>query len=93
MNSGDESASRNWDLKAEQATLRTAGLWRELRQRETGPAADFASNDYLGLARSETLAAALQEGVARYGVGATGSRLICGSKAPHQALEEAIAEA
>lgn len=92
MNSGDESASRNWDLRAEQATLRTAGLWRELRQRETGPAADFASNDYLGLARSETLAAALQEGVARYGVGATGSRLICGSKAPHQALEEAIAE-
>ncbi|MCB1209568.1 MAG: 8-amino-7-oxononanoate synthase [Verrucomicrobiales bacterium] len=91
MSPPDDTALRSWDLGAEQAALRAAGLWRELRVRDGFTAGQFASNDYLGLARSPELAVALSEGVGRYGSGATGSRLICGTTAPHQKLEEVIA--
>jgi len=83
---------RSWDLRAEQDALRAAGLWRELRVRDGFSLGQFASNDYLGLAQNADLAAALCDGVGRYGSGATGSRLICGTTAPHCALEEAIAD-
>ena len=81
---------RSWDLSAEQNALRAAGLWRELRVRDGFSVGQFASNDYLGLAQNADLAAALCDGVGRYGSGATGSRLICGTTEPHCALEEAI---
>lgn len=83
---------RSWDLSAEQNALRAAGLWRELRVRDGFSVGQFASNDYLGLAQNADLAAALCDGVGRYGSGATGSRLICGTTEPHCALEEAIAD-
>lgn len=53
---------------------------------------DFASNDYLGLAQSETLRAFLIEGIA-LGIpaGSGGSRLLRGNHPEHQALEEAAA--
>nr|WP_244669841.1 8-amino-7-oxononanoate synthase [Kaistia sp. 32K] len=58
---------------------------RTLRDRS---GADFASNDYLGLARStrmaEAVAAALAAGTP---VGATGSRLLRGNDPEHEALE------
>ncbi|MET0334850.1 MAG: 8-amino-7-oxononanoate synthase [Rhizobacter sp.] len=52
----------------------------------------FASNDYLGLAQHPALIAAAQEAAARYGVGATASALVCGHEAPHEALEQALAD-
>ena len=54
---------------------------------------NFASNDYLGLARHPEIEAALIEGVQRYGAGAAASRLVCGTLPAHQMLEVALAEA
>src|SRR5690349_11419820 len=65
--------------------LRAAERLRGLRPRE---GIDFASNDYLGLARSERLrgavADALERGVA---IGSGGSRLLRGNNPEHEALE------
>lgn len=54
---------------------------------------NFASNDYLGLARHAQVEAALVEGVQRFGAGSAASRLVCGTLPPHRLLEERIAEA
>ncbi len=54
---------------------------------------NFASNDYLGLAHHPALAAAFAEGIGKYGTGATASRLVTGSAAPHHQLEETLAAA
>ena len=53
---------------------------------------NFSSNDYLGLANSDQLKAAAQEGVAKWGVGAASSHLVCGHQSPHELLEQEIAE-
>ncbi|WP_400191485.1 aminotransferase class I/II-fold pyridoxal phosphate-dependent enzyme [Hymenobacter sp. B81] len=78
-------------------------LARHLRQREVAgtrrrlalpPAGqiDFASNDYLGLARAPALRAALQRAVADAPrLGSTGARLLTGNSAPAQDLEADIA--
>ncbi len=76
---------------AELAALEAAALRRRLRA-PVAAAGDFASNDYLGLARSAELVAVAQEAVARYGVGAGAARLVSGTHAPHLALEAALAE-
>ncbi len=66
------------------------GLERRSRRRRLAPrqGADFASNDYLGLADSPRLkaavAGALERGVP---VGAAGSRLLRGNHPEHEALE------
>lgn len=71
-----------------------AGLETRGRLRQLAPAAghDFTSNDYLGLAESPELKAAIQEALAR-GVpaGAGGSRLLRGNHPEHAALEEEAA--
>jgi 8-amino-7-oxononanoate synthase len=54
---------------------------------------NFASNDYLGLARHPEIEAALVEGVGRYGAGSAASRLVCGTLPPHKLLETALAGA
>jgi 8-amino-7-oxononanoate synthase len=54
---------------------------------------NFASNDYLGLAHHPAVAEAFIEGIGKYGTGATASRLITGSAAPHHVLEETLAAA
>lgn len=54
---------------------------------------NFASNDYLGLARHPAIEAALVEGVQRFGAGAAASRLVCGTLPPHVMLETTLAEA
>jgi len=54
---------------------------------------NFASNDYLGLARHPAIEAALIEGVKLFGAGAAASRLVCGSLPAHRLLEEALAAA
>jgi len=57
------------------------------------PMWNFASNDYLGLARHSEVEAALIEGVLRFGAGSAASRLVCGTLPPHQMLEDALARA
>lgn len=83
--------------------LATEGLLRRQRPldsptgakvvRDGKPLWNFASNDYLGLARHPEIEAAFIEGVQRFGVGSAASRLVCGTLPPHVLLEAALAEA
>jgi len=83
--------------------LAAGGLLRELRPLESAGGIqvrrdgrqlwNFASNDYLGLARHPEIEAAVIEGVQRYGAGSASSRLVCGTLPPHVMLEIALAEA
>ncbi|HEY0699925.1 MAG TPA: aminotransferase class I/II-fold pyridoxal phosphate-dependent enzyme, partial [Micromonospora sp.] len=69
-----------------------AGLTRRLRPRGAGdPVVDLAGNDYLGLSRHPRVLAAASDALARYGLGATGSRLVRGSTDLHADLEAALA--
>ncbi|MBN1673551.1 MAG: 8-amino-7-oxononanoate synthase [Kiritimatiellae bacterium] len=52
---------------------------------------NFSSNDYLNLACDGRLAAASAEAARAVGTGATGSRLMSGTLAPHQTLENRLA--
>ena len=66
------------------------GLASQDRERVLRPrdGIDFASNDYLGLASSPRLAAAVRQALdAGVPVGAAGSRLLRGNCASHEALE------
>lgn len=87
----------------ELAQLRAQGLERVLHPLES-PAGirvirngktlwNFASNDYLGLASHPAIAESFIEGIKKFGVGSTASRLICGTLAPHLQLEASLAEA
>lgn len=92
----------SWEIQPQLDQLRGEGLWRELRTMDSpqGPLLEhegreflnFSSNDYLGLATSAELKAALHEGVERYGAGSGASRLVCGSLRPHADLEAALAD-
>jgi 8-amino-7-oxononanoate synthase len=83
--------------------LRAAGLLRTLQPLESpsGPQVtrggrvlwNFASNDYLGLARHPEIEDALVEGVRRFGAGSAASRLVCGTLPPHHDLEQELAAA
>ena len=67
-----------------------AALAGESRRRTLAPRAgrDFASNDYLGLADSDALRAALAAGIERgLPAGSGGSRLLRGNHPEHEALE------
>lgn len=84
------------------ATRAQAGLLRRLRTigRADGPWLEsggqrllsFCGNDYLGLAQHPQLVAALKRAADETGVGSTSAHLICGHRAEHAALEEALAE-
>ncbi|ARN82125.1 8-amino-7-oxononanoate synthase [Methylocystis bryophila] len=80
--------SPRW-LDAHLADLEGLRAGDRLRALAPAQGTDFASNDYLGLARSEALrnlaAAALSRGVS---LGAGGSRLLRGNCPEHEALEE-----
>jgi len=52
----------------------------------------FAGNDYLGLAQHPLVIAAFKRTADDEGVGSTAAHLICGHRAEHAALEEALAE-
>lgn len=99
--SDDAIAERS--VADELANLEAQGLRRRLRtfvplpamsvRAESGATVvNFSSNDYLGLAASEELKAAMCEGVGRYGSGSGASRLVCGTLRPHQQLEERLAD-
>ena len=51
----------------------------------------LASNDYLGLARDPSIAAAVADGARRWGSGAGASRLVTGHLRVHREAEEALA--
>ena len=51
----------------------------------------FCSNNYLGLANHPAVVEAGIEGLRKYGAGTSSVRFICGTFAPHEALEERIA--
>ncbi|MFO1486778.1 MAG: 8-amino-7-oxononanoate synthase [Verrucomicrobiaceae bacterium] len=92
----------DWNIAAQLNELRAQGLWRELRpldevngvivRSSESEWINFSSNDYLGLAGSAELRAALEEGVAKYGAGSGASRLVCGTHRVHLELEEALAD-
>ena len=70
-----------------------AGLQRELSPRaEQVPWVDFASNDYLKLAKDPRVIAGAVSAAERWGTGATGSRLVTGTTELHAELEAALAD-
>lgn len=82
-----EALDRRAQLRAK------AGLARRLRPRAaTDPVTDLAGNDYLGLAHHPAVTAAATEALRRYGLGATGSRLVRGSTDLHTELERTLAD-
>jgi 8-amino-7-oxononanoate synthase len=90
------------DLSCRLDALREQGLYRELRRIDSAKSPrivldgksllNFSSNDYLGLANEPSLKSAACEAIERYGAGTGGSRLICGSLAPHHELDELLAQ-
>jgi 8-amino-7-oxononanoate synthase len=52
---------------------------------------NFTSNDYLGLSQHPALIAGAQDYAARYGAGATASRLITGNLPPYEVIEDELA--
>ncbi len=52
----------------------------------------FCGNDYLGLSQQFSAVAALQDAASRHGVGSTGSHLVSGHHAAHEALEHEVAD-
>jgi 8-amino-7-oxononanoate synthase len=89
-------------LNQELDSWRERGLERRLRRTwnrngaevmtDDGPAVDFSSNDYLGLASDPRLARVAAAVMAEQGTGATASRLIAGNHPEHEALEVKLAE-
>ena len=59
--------------------------------RDRGEVDCFCSNNYLGLANHRDVVDAGIEGLRTYGAGTSSVRFICGTFAPHQALEARIA--
>ncbi|WP_095204537.1 8-amino-7-oxononanoate synthase [Mesorhizobium carmichaelinearum] len=80
-------------LERYEAGLRGLARKNRLRTLSSRSGLDFASNDYLGLARSKRIAEAVTAALAAgTPVGATGSRLLRGNAPEHEALEAKAAE-
>ncbi|MCX6967308.1 MAG: 8-amino-7-oxononanoate synthase [Verrucomicrobia bacterium] len=89
-------------LREELDALKQQSLLRRLREIESQPGThmeyagrhliNFSSNDYLGLAGEPFLCEAAKQAIDTYGVGATASRLVCGTLTPHMLLEQKLAE-
>ena len=88
-------------LAADLAGRAAAGLARKRRVVESAQGrtlavggrelVSFASNDYLGLASHPAVAAAAGDAIARWGVGAGASHLVCGHTSAHEAMEDELA--
>ena len=89
------------DLESHLDDLRRRDMYRVRRSLE-GPQGrevvvggrsliNFCSNDYLGLAGDQRIAAAFKRGIDRWGTGSGASHLVCGHTAAHEELEEALA--
>ena len=89
-------------LQDELAGIKNAGLLRRLRVLDSPqathvfsggrPLVNFSSNDYLGLASHPALREAAMAEWEKAGFGAGASRLVCGTLAAHERLEEAISD-
>jgi glycine C-acetyltransferase len=81
--------------------IRDAGLWKEERvilspqaakiRVQQGEVLNFCANNYLGLSSHPGLVKAAQEALARYGLGMSSVRFICGTQDIHKELEKKIA--
>lgn len=90
------------ELEKRLESLRGQGLYRQCRELVSAqsprilingkPLLNFSSNDYLGLANDARLKEAAIAAITHYGAGAGASRLICGTLAPHLALERELAQ-
>lgn len=81
-------------IKLQQKLAERAAQGNLRQLRNTTGLTDFCSNDYLGLARSETLRASIKAEEEQYRhlpLGATGSRLLAGNHPLFEELEETIA--
>jgi len=88
-------------LTSELERIQNSGLRRFLRVLKSPQGAEvscdgrllanFASNDYLGLAAHASLRKAAHEALEEAGAGAGASRLICGTHWHHERLDEALA--
>jgi 8-amino-7-oxononanoate synthase len=93
--------SLDTELNRRLTVLRKQGLHRELHRVDSPQSSrinigskvflNFSSNDYLGLANEPAIKEAAVKALERYGAGAGSSRLLCGSLAPHQELDEILA--
>ena len=82
--------------------IRDAGLWKEERvilspqaakiRVQQGEVLNFCANNYLGLSSHPGLVKAAQEALARYGLGMSSVRFICGTQDIHKELEAKIAK-
>ncbi|MEH3066530.1 MAG: 8-amino-7-oxononanoate synthase [Aeromicrobium erythreum] len=76
----------------EHASREEAGLVRTLRPRGADdPTIDLAGNDYLGLARDPAVTRAAATAALQWGAGAGASRLVTGTLAVHEELEQTLA--
>jgi glycine C-acetyltransferase len=85
------------------AGIRDDGLWKAERQMvsaqggtitvaDGGEVLNFCANNYLGLADDESLVAAANAAMDRYGYGMASVRFICGTLDLHRTLEHEIAD-
>ena len=79
-------------LGAQLESLKAQGLYRSRRIIDDKTVVNFCSNDYLGLAKNETVIAAFKKAADIDGVGSGSAHLICGHSHAHHALEEELAE-
>ncbi|HEX2048125.1 MAG TPA: 8-amino-7-oxononanoate synthase [Acidimicrobiales bacterium] len=70
--------------------VEAAGRWRRISDLDEG-LINFASNDYLGMARHPAVVAAAHEALERWGAGSGAARLVAGSRPVHGELEGALA--
>jgi len=77
-------------LQAQRQASIQSQLYRQRRLPEPG-GRDFASNDYLGLAKDPAVANVLADSASRWGGGAGSAQLLGGYHAVHQQLETALA--
>jgi len=90
------------ELRSRLDSLKEDGLYRELRHVNSPQSRqisiegqtllNFSSNDYLGLANHPALKESAIQAIESFGGGSGASRLICGSLAPHQELEQTLAD-
>lgn len=86
------------DLRAGLDEIRAAGLYKaervittpqqaSVRVDSSEPVLNFCANNYLGLADHPTLVKSAQDALDEWGFGMASVRFICGTQAPHKALE------
>ncbi|SDI58254.1 2-amino-3-ketobutyrate coenzyme A ligase [Actinokineospora alba] len=91
------------DLRAGLDEIRAAGLYKaervittpqqaSVRVDSSEPVLNFCANNYLGLADHPTLVKSAQDALDEWGFGMASVRFICGTQAPHKALEARLSQ-